>query len=565
MITNGKRQTISQFPSRGYLSTISPILHFGVGDITKIDTLTVTWESGKQEQLFEVVTNQVLTLDEKNAKAVKRKTIAINPIFTEVEPPLFYENKGNNFRDFDRQPLLICQLSHRGPCMAKGDLNDDGIADIVFGGDLGQPTTLYLGGKNGGFTKRTAYFEKEANSVDTDIAIFDANNDGHSDILVASGGYHRFQKYDPLLQDRLYLNDGKGNFSKAVKALPSIPTSTGAIAVSDINGDGFQDIFVGGSVMPGEYPKSAKSSILINDGQGKFTNQIHEIAPELATIGIVTDAIWVDVNKDQQEDLVVVGTWLPVSIFINNNGKLENQTNTYLDKNYHGWWNTIATADLNKDGQVDLLIGNQGLNNRFQVSEQAPATLTYADFDRNGSIDPIFSYSVQGKTYPDVTRDELLGQLSGLRSRYTNFASYAEETIEDIFDEKALSNANKLTANRMETTLFLSDASTGKYQLAELPKEVQFSPINAIQFLDYNQDGLVDVVLGGNNSYQKLRMGKADANYGILLEGKGNGEFAYITQSRSGFQLKGDVQSIIRLEDLLIFGVHESNLVSYKF
>ena len=211
------------------------------------------------------------------------------------------------------------------------------------------------------------------------------------------------------------------------------------------------------------------------------------------------------------------------------------------------------------------MIGNQGLNNRFQVSEKAPATLIYADFDKNGSIDPIFSYSIQGKTYPDVTRDELLGQLSGLRSRYTNFASYADETTEAIFDKKALSTAKELMANRMETTLFLSDFTTGKYQIKELPKEVQFSPVNAIQFLDYNRDGLEDVVLCGNNGFQKLRMGKADANYGILLEGKGDDIFDYVPQSKSGLQLEGDVHSVIRLENLLIFGIYDNNLKSYKF
>lgn len=564
LVTDSQSQTKEQFTARGYLSSVTPIIHFGLGTQTKINELTITWPSGYQEILTNIASNQKLTLSEKNAKKQRKTELTNQSVFKQIKSPVDFKTDKSYIRDFDRQPLLISELSHKGPDLKKGDLNGDGILDVFIGGTHGDVSRIFFGDANGQF-KSSVNFEvltrSHAKSHSTDAAIFDANRDGHLDIYVANGGYHDYLANHPILLDILYLNDGKGNFSS--HALPLLPTSTETVEVGDVNGDGHPDIFVAGGMVPGRYPETSPNSLLINNGQGQFTDAITIIAPELQHLGKITDAVFLDVNDDQQDDLIVVGEWLPVSIFINQNGKLVDKTTNYLGENYQGWWNTLAVADFNQDGQSDFIVGNQGLNNTFQASDKEPVTLTYKDFDKNGSIDPLLNYYQRGKNYPDVMRDELLGQLAHLRSKYTSFDSYADATMETIFSPEELRDAQRKSANHMATTLFLSN-STGKYESKQLPFQVQYAPVFAIQVLDYNKDGYLDVLLCGNNSYQKLRMGKADANYGVLLEGKGNGDFIYVPQTESGFSIKGDVQSILQIENKLLFGINQSNIIAYE-
>ena len=406
-------------------------------------------------------------------------------------------------------------------------------------------------------------FEADKNKEDAAIALFDANADGHLDLYIASGGYHNFAVHDPLLQDRLYLNDGKGNFTKDSDALPAILESSSTVAVNDFNKDGHPDIFVGARVIPGRYPETPKNYLLINDGKGQFSNQIKTIVPDLETIGMVTDAIWIDINRDQQKDLVVVGEWMPISIFISKEEQLINQTSDYFKGAYNGWWNTIAVGDFNKDQQPDLLVGNVGTNTPFQISEAEPGEIYFKDFDQNGSVDPFFSSYTQGKSYPYVTRDELLGQLSHLRSKYTSYESYADAQLTDIFAKGELKDAGHLQVQEMETSLFLSTAN-GSYQKATLPIEVQYAPINATSILDFDKDGVEDVVLCGNNSHTRLRMGKLDANYGMLLKGDGQGTFQYINQAASGLDIRGDVQAVLAIDNILYFGINQGDLVAYE-
>lgn len=560
----GKSQTLEQHVARGYLSAVSPILHFGLGNHTQIDSLKITWTSGNQEKLVSVSANQRLVLKESNAKKVSIKSSTIKPIFKESKSKIAYKNPKQYLRDFDRQALLISELSHQGPCMTKGDLNQDGLEDIAIGGSAGQATTIYLQQKNGQFLlKENAAFEIDKKSEDTEIIFFDANGDGLEDLYISSGGYHHFRMNDPLLQDRLYLNDGKVNFTKSEDVLPQMLTSTSTVAVNDINGDGHLDIFVGGRVVQGRYPESPTSYCLINDGEGKFTNKIETIVPELQQYGMITDAVWIDLNQDQQKDLVVVGEWLPVAVFVSDNGKLVNQTKKYFGEELKGWWNTITVADFNQDQKPDLLIGNVGSNTPFQVSNQQPAELHFKDFDKNGSIDPFFSFYNQGKSYPYVNRDELFGQLSYLRSKYTTYESYAEVDINTIFSKTELKDAQHLSANHLKTTLFLSQ-SDGTFEKGTLPIEVQYSPIHAVTTLDYNQDEKEDIILCGNDSNIRLRMGKFDANYGVLLAGDGQGNFEYVSQSTSGLKVKGDVKSILSINNTLYFGINQGQLVTYE-
>lgn len=560
----GRQQILEQIPIRGYLSTVSPVLQFGLGQTDQIDSLSVRWNAGKQETLKSIPVDQVLELDEKNAVATKQVVTKTEPLFAEVTSPIQYENTESNVNDFKRQSLLISQLSHAGPCMLKGDINDDGLEDVFIGGSQGQSAAVFLQQANKRFSRlSTNVFETDKESHDIDAAIFDANGDGHQDIYVASGGYNKYTVNDVLLGDRLYLGDGKGNFSKSENALPNLNTSTGTIAINDVNGDGSQDVFVGGRVVPGRYPETPQSYLLVNDGKGNFTNVTEAQASELQQLGMVTDAIWSDLNGDGKKELIVIGEWMPISIFSNEDGILQNKTDDYFRKSYSGWWNTIAIEDLNNDGKPDIVAGNVGTNTQFEASDKEPAELYFKDFDRNGSVDPLFNYYIDGTSYPYLTRDELLGQLAGQRSRFKSYTSYADATIADLFSESELADAKKLKADHLQTTLFLS-SENDTFKVAPLPIQAQYAPVHAIKVSDFNSDGNRDIALFGNNDHFKLRLGKFDANYGTLLLGDGQGGFDYVTQPKSGLNVTGDVRSAILIEDRLFLGIYGKPIETYK-
>jgi len=448
--------------------------------------------------------------------------------------------------------------------MAKGDVNGDKLDDIYVGGGSGLPGVLYLQQKNGQYQqKTTAAFETDKNSEDADAIIEDLNGDGFPDLYVASGGFNNYTADDPLLQDRLYINDGKGNFSKATDALPAMHSSKACVRAADVNGDGRQDLFVGGRAVPGRYPETPVSYLLINDGKGHFTNQVASMAAGLQNIGMVTDAAWIDLNADNKKDLVLVGEWMPVSVFINVNGKLENKTSAYFEKQYSGWWNKLLVGDFNGDGKPDLVIGNYGLNSQCKVSDKEPAEMFYKDFDDNGSVDPILCFYIQGKSYPYVTRDELLDQMSIMRTRYTDYKSYADVTLKDIFTEDELKGVKHLQATRLATAFFESGTDSRFHEKA-LPVQVQFSPVFTITALDYDKDGKQDLLLCGNINHARLRFGKFDANYGTLLHGDGKGGFTYIPQNKSGFNIWGDVRSVINTGKELLFGINQKEIKAYQ-
>ncbi len=564
-----QQQSLMQTLTRGYLSAVSPVLHFGVGKVNKIDSLRIVWSSGNQQVLRNVTTNQVLELTETNAGKQVPVSAAPKPLLTEIAAPFAFQDQPQPVNDFYRQPLLTTELSHTGPCMAKADLTGDGLDDVLIGGAAGQPTQLFVQQPGGQFVAQSSpAFAADRAFHAGAVVLFDANGDGATDVYIASGGYHNLTPDDPLLQDRLYLNDGKGrgglpHFSRLANALPNLPGSKGAVAVQDINGDGKPDLFVGGRLVPNRYPEAPASYVLINDGRGHFTDQTATIAPDLQQIGMVTDAVWTELNADGRNELVVVGEWMPVMVFANENGKLVNRTTTYFDKPYRGWWNKLTVADLNGDGKPDLFVGNWGTNSQVKASDREPTDLYFSDFDYNGTVEPILCTYIQGRCYPYVTRDELLNQIGGYRTRYPTYASYADETVRNVFDVNSLSKAGHLTANRLETTCFLSSPS-GKFQLVALPVEAQYAPVHTITTLDADHDGLTDVLLCGNNSRAKIRLGRMDANYGVLLRGDGKGGFRYVAQPTAGLRLRGDVRSVLSLGNTLLFGINEQPIRAYQ-
>ncbi len=560
---DGQVQTLDQYTARGYLSNVSFNLHFGLGAAAKADSLIITWNSGKVQKLENIQANQLLKLYEKNAIPPKQLNTTEKPWFVASDAGLHHTNPSPLMNDFDRQPLLISEFSWEGPCMAKYDFNKDGLEDLLIGGSAGQPAELYIQQKNGSFTLLPVpAFEQDKEYAGAATAVFDANGDGYPDIYIASGGYNSLTEKDSLLQDRLYLNDGRNQFHRS-HTLPDMFSSKSCVRVQDINGDGYPDIFVGGRVVPGRYPRAPRSFILINDGKGNFSDQTNSIAPELAAPGMVTDAVWVDLDGDKKNELVVAGEWMPVMVFSNEHGKLKNISSRYFDAAYSGWWNTITVGDFNSDGKPDLMIGNMGTNTQFHINEKEPLEMYYGDFDGNGSIDPIFSFYIQHKRYPYITRDELVTQLPYLRKRFASFKSYADISMDDLFQNDELKNAGHLTATIQSTTCFLSGAGQ-KFSITVLPDEVQYAPVYTITPLDFNNDGKQDILLCGNNSHTKIRLGKFDANYGVLLAGDGKGHFNYIKQPVSGFNLHGDIRSVIQIKNKLLFGICGKELLSYS-
>ncbi len=565
----GQAQYLEQMPMRGYQSSVSSTLHFGLGSVSTIDSLKVLWPNGKQQRLANIKGDQWLTLNEKDAGESYDLSRPGSPFFREVSPSINYQQPALAVNDFKRQILMVNPQSYPGPAIAKADVNGDGLEDVFVGGGNGQAGALFMQQKGGNgssprfIQKPQPSFEADAKSDAADALFFDANSDGFPDLYVCHGGYANFEANDPLLQDALYFNDGKGNFTKNAAALPPMAVSSSCARVADINGDKKPDLFVGGRVVPGSYPENPSSFILVNDGKGNFKDATASLASDVQKIGMVTDAVWIDLNGDQKQELILVGEWMPITVFENVNGKLENKTERYFEQKYGGWWNKLLVDDFNGDGKMDLVVGNLGLNSQCKATPQQPVELYFKDFDQNGRIDPILCTYIQGKSYPYVTRDELIGQLPIMGKRYPDYKSYADATLNDIFTASELEGATRLEANHFATTLF-EQTKEGKFTAKPLPLEVQTSPVHALISLDYDKDGKKDLLLCGNQLRTRLRLGQYDANFGTLLHNDGKGSFQYVPQHQSGFQLEGEIRSIVAINDALIFGVNQKGVKMYQ-
>jgi enediyne biosynthesis protein E4 len=550
-------QYLEQMPARGYQSSVATVLHFGLGKLTQIDSLTATWPDGSEQTLRNIKADQWLTLEQQNAKKTTKNNFTESPIFEKTASPIVYQQPAASYNDFKRQPLMVNPQSQVGPCLVKADVNADGLEDVFVGGGNGKASALFLQQKGGGFVQNPQPdFAANTQSDVSDAAFFDADADGDLDLYVCHGGYANFQPNDPLLQDVLYLNSGKGaspRFTKNTTILSS--KSSRCVRVGDMNADGKPDLFVGGGIIPGEYPNTQKSFVLSQtlDGSFKYT--------PVETWG--TDAAWLDLDGDRKQELIVVGEWMPVTVWAFVNGKMENHTDRYFAKKYSGFWNKLLVDDFNGDGKMDLAIGNLGLNSQLKASESQPLELYTKDFDQNGRIDPILCAYVQGKSYTYVTRDELIGQMPMMGQRFPNYKSYANATLQNIFDTSELNGATRLEANHLATTLFLRDAS-GKFTEQKLPVEAQFAPVHALLALDYDQDGKKDLLLTGNQLHTRLRLGHYAANAGVLLRNTGGGDFAYIPQHQSGFALQGEVRSVLAVGSKIFFGIHQQGVESYQ-
>jgi len=542
---NGNVQYQEFSPVRGFQSSMYVPLTFGLGGKAVPDSVRIIWPDN-QTQLIKNPTGSNLAPRYEDANSRYAYPVPPKPVFFEKDL-LQWQHAPVDTNDFKRQLLLPKMFSYTGPKMTKGDVNGDGLDDIYICGARHQSGAVFLQQKDGSFAeKKNESFRKDRQYQDEDALLFDADLDGDLDLYVVSGGY-LFPAGDPLLQDRLYLNDGEGNFVRATASLPEETYAGGCIVSIDIDNDGDLDLFVGTRLTPGSYPVASKSMLLINDGKGHFKDGIEQVAPSLQNKGMVTGAVSQDINKDGMADLVVVGDWEPISVFVNKNGRLDDESKNWITPSTSGWWNSIQAVDVDGDGDMDFIAGNYGLNNQFGVSSEHPATLVYKDFNQDGQVDPFFCYYIGDKSFPYASRDEALGQVNTLRSRFTDYTSYANATIETIFTKDELADAGRLEADYLNTVLIenLGD----KFAIRPLPIQAQYAPVYAISAMDIDGDGDQDLVLGGNESMVRVRIGKTDADRGIVLRNDGSGNFSYVPQNQSGLNFLGDVRELLFLSD----------------
>ena len=554
-----------QFPVRGFQSSVDMNLNFGLQKNVLADSLIIIWPDNKYQLLKNVKSNQSITLNASDAKEEWHYQTGITtPTYFSKESILTFEHYENDYTDFNTQLLMPNLLSRNGPCMAKADINSDKLDDIFIGGAKGHPSAIYVQTNAGTFIeKKSLSIAKDSLCEDVAAEFLDADDDGDVDLYVGSGGYEFLEK-DYLLQDRLYFNDGKGNFTKNEKSLPRMFTSTGVVKAADADGDGDIDLFVGSRVLPGKYPLCAKSYVLINDGKGNFKDAV---VPVFNNLGMVTSALWMDINNDKQLDLLIVGEWMPIKIFINDKLQFRDASAAYIKFPSAGWWNTIAAADMDGDGDMDLIIGNLGTNSQLRATEKEPMSLLYKDFDNNGSIDPILCYYIKGVSYPSVSRDDLTDQLPYLKKKILYYKDYANATVNTLFTVDQLKDAITLKVTTLQT-LYLQNNGANGFILNQLPEEAQCSPVYAIQTLDINKDGKQDLLLAGNNSYTRIKFGRYTANHGILLIGDGKGNFKYVPQHQSGLAVRNDVRSMQLIKNAkgtytILFGINNKPIESY--
>ncbi|MEO6445586.1 MAG: VCBS repeat-containing protein [Gemmatimonadaceae bacterium] len=537
------------FPSRAFQSSVDYLLTFGVGARDSLDSLTVLWPDGRRSVQTRIAANQRVVVQQ--AQGVMPAPATRQPVATLLRDVtdttvLTFRHHENEFVDFDRERLIPKLLSTEGPRVAAADVNGDGLDDVYIGGAKDQAGQLLLQERSGAFVRSNpGLFEIDEVSEDIGAVFFDANGDGRPDLYVVSGG-NEFSDIAPALQDRLYLNDGKGKFHKTSGNLPNESVSGSSVSAVDYDGDGDLDLFVGGRVVPWHYGINPQSLLLRNDGAGHFSDVTETLAPGLSHVGLVTDALWQDVDGDRKPDLVVVGEWMPIVIFHNaGGGRLERMEVKGLEKS-NGWWNRIVAGDFTGDGKVDFVVGNLGINSRLRASAAQPATMYVKDFDGNGFDEQIIATYSEGRSYPVVLRDELIRAIPSLKARFMSYADYADKSVTEIFPPDQLGDATVQTAYTFESSLVRNNGD-GSFTLEPLPRQVQIAPVYGMLARDVDGDGITDLLLAGNFDGFEPEIGRMSASYGLLLRGDRKGGFAPVSVVESGFFVRGQARDIVRV------------------
>lgn len=548
----GGRQYFQElYPMRGAMSTVDDRLHIGIGQAEQVDSLLILWPDGTQLTEKNIRADQFLAFTQpppgRSGLPVAVRQGA-TPLLLPQEsfPGLDFEHQENDFVDFDRERLLFHMRSNEGPRIAVGDVNGDRLDDFFVGGAKGAPGALFIQGRDGFKRSNAAVFEQNRQSEDIDAVFFDADNDQDLDLAVASGGYE-FSPNDFALADRLYINDGRGNFQLSAQALPTYKlASTSVIVPSDFDQDGDLDLFLGGRLVPSLFGIPAPSFLLENDGKGKFTDVTQDKAPEFMELGLVTDALWFDLDLDGDEDLAVAGEWMPVRIFENKKNGLVEITREVGLGSTAGFWNVLEKADLDGDGDQDIIAGNLGENSVFKASAEQPMLMYVNDFDGNGRIEQVISVYHGADAYPLCMKKELTRQMPYLLKKYLRHADFAEERVQDIFTEEQLERAAVYRVFQTRTGIFWNEQ--GHFTFQPLPLEAQLAPVYGIQAVDVDKDGRPDILLGGNQFKAKPQTGMYAASNGLLLRNMGQKQFEPLSAALSGINIDGQVRDFEKIK-----------------
>ena len=557
---------IENQPARGFQSSMDIRSNIGLPNNKLVD-LKITWPSGMISILDDVKPNQTLYLSESEMEGkipFEKSPLEQKLIFTRQNSKIAYKHKENIFVDFHRDRLLNHMCSTEGPKLSSSDINKDGFEDIYVGGSKNNSGKILFGSKNGYVISEQKVFDSHRNSEDASSLFFDADNDGDLDLYVCSGGVE-FSQYSSEFYDRLYINNGEGKFTLSDQKLPVKTSfnSTSTVIASDIDSDGDLDLFVGERIIPLKYGSAGSGYILQNDGRGNFNDITSKSAKELESLGMITNALFQDIDNDNDQDLIIVGEFMGIEIFINEKGKFKKLQNNNLS-HLKGWWNVIHPTDIDNDGDIDFILGNHGLNSRFKADKNNPITLFSSDFDGNGFIDPILAFrSNDGKDYPYALRHNLIDQIKILKKKFPDYKSFKNADIATLFSKEQLDKARKLEINTLSSLILINNGDLN-FSPKELPKEVQFSTIYAIASNDFDKDGDQDLVLGGNLYNVKPEVGRYDATFGIYLENDGKGNFSVFSNGK-GFYLKGEVRDFVVDKNQLIVARNSDSLAIFKY